>query len=43
MFEGDWKCGECSAPITKLPFNPDPARMDQLRCTDCYKKNLPQR
>lgn len=38
MVKGDWKCAECGAPITELPFEPDPSRMDQLRCRDCHRK-----
>ncbi len=36
MFEGNWKCSGCSAPITKLPFNPKSEA--NLRCIDCFKK-----
>jgi len=39
MFQGDWKCGKCEAEIKELPFEPDPSRMDQLTCKDCYKKS----
>jgi CxxC-x17-CxxC domain-containing protein len=38
MFKGDWKCSECGATITELPFEPDPNRMDQLLCRDCHQK-----
>lgn len=38
MFKGDWKCAECGAAITELPFEPDPDRMDQLLCRDCHQK-----
>jgi len=38
MFTGDWKCGGCGAAITELPFEPDPARADSLKCLDCHKK-----
>ena len=37
MHEGDWKCGKCSKPINKLPFKPNPERLDQLKCIDCFK------
>jgi len=37
MFEGNWKCGKCGAPITKLPFQPDPARLSQITCRECYQ------
>jgi len=36
-FEGNWKCGKCSKPINKLPFKPNPERLDQLKCIDCFK------
>ncbi len=39
MFQGDWKCGKCGGDIKELPFEPDPARMDQLTCRDCFKKS----
>lgn len=39
MYQGDWKCGKCGAEIKELPFEPDPSRMDQLTCKDCYKKS----
>ena len=37
MFEGNWKCSKCGGAITKLPFQPDPAREDGLVCLDCYR------
>ena len=37
MFEGNWKCSKCNNPITQLPFQPDPTRLDQLTCRDCHK------
>lgn len=37
MFTGDWECSQCHAKIDKLPFEPDPARLNQLKCRDCYK------
>lgn len=39
MYQGDWKCGKCSAEIKELPFEPDEARLDQLQCRDCYRQN----
>lgn len=36
MFQGNWQCSQCSAPITQLPFEPDPARLNQLLCRDCH-------
>lgn len=38
MFKGDWNCGKCNGEIKELPFDPDPARLNQLTCRDCYKK-----
>ena len=38
MFKGDWKCGKCGADIKELPFKPDPAREDQLKCRECYRQ-----
>jgi hypothetical protein len=35
---GDWKCADCKAEITELPFEPDPQRLDQLRCQDCHRQ-----
>ena len=40
MFKGDWKCSKCNGPITELPFNPDPSRLDQLLCRDCHRARL---
>lgn len=37
MFKGDWQCSKCSAKITELPFEPDPARMSRLLCSDCWR------
>ena len=37
-FQGDWKCSGCGAPITELPFQPDPAREGELTCFDCLKQ-----
>lgn len=40
------KCKDCEAPITQLPFNPDPSRLDSIRCQDCMRKwreNNPRR
>ena len=43
MYKGDWKCGTCSNEITELPFEPDPARLDQLLCRDCHRKRKTER
>ena len=40
MFQGNWKCAQCGADITELPFQPDPSRLDQLRCRDCHKQRM---
>jgi len=36
-FEGDWKCADCGAPITSLPF--EPRNTSNLKCIDCFKKS----
>jgi CxxC-x17-CxxC domain-containing protein len=41
MHQGDWKCSECGAPITELPFEPAPDR--PLYCRDCWKKKRDER
>lgn len=30
-------CSGCGTPISQLPFPPDPKRLNQLVCYDCYK------
>ncbi|MCK5096353.1 MAG: hypothetical protein KAR24_03300 [Candidatus Pacebacteria bacterium] len=42
MFEGNWKCSGCGAAITKLPFQPDPAREGELLCIDCHRSKREQ-
>ena len=37
MYSGDWKCADCGAAITSLPFVPRDT--SNLRCIDCFKKN----
>jgi len=32
------KCCDCQAPIEQLPFNPDPARLNTIRCAECMRK-----
>jgi len=32
------KCCDCGKKIDKLPFKPDPARLDTIRCSDCLRK-----
>lgn len=33
------KCCDCGAEIKQLPFNPDPERVDSIKCFDCIKKS----
>jgi len=37
------KCHDCGKSITQLPFNPDPSRLDSIRCQDCLGKFREQR
>jgi len=37
-FQGNWKCSKCNADITTLPFEPDPNKLDQLLCRDCFRE-----
>jgi len=37
MFQGNWVCAGCGAPITQLPFEPK-AGTSSLKCLDCFKK-----
>ena len=30
-------CSGCGKPIDKVPFEPDPARFQYLKCYDCFK------
>ncbi len=35
MYQGNWKCSDCGADITELPFEP---KSDQeIFCRDCYR------
>jgi CxxC-x17-CxxC domain-containing protein len=38
MYQGNWHCSKCQSEITELPFEPDPARLDQLLCRDCHRQ-----
>lgn len=38
-FQGDWTCSSCGGKITELPFEPDPARISNLKCFDCHKNS----
>lgn len=35
VYQGNWKCSECGAEITELPFEPDGER--PLFCRDCHR------
>jgi hypothetical protein len=40
------KCRDCGTAIDQLPFQPDPARLDTIRCQDCmrkYRESRPRR
>ena len=37
MYEGNWTCSGCGAPITQLPF--EPRDTTNLKCIDCFKKS----
>ena len=37
-YEGNWKCVDCGAAITRLPFPPEENRLGELRCRDCHMK-----
>lgn len=39
MFDVDEVCSNCNVAITQLPFQPDPARKNTLRCRDCWRKS----
>jgi len=41
MFKGSWKCSECGAEITELPFEPSGDR--PLYCRECHAKRRNQR
>jgi len=38
MYQGNWKCSKCNTDITELPFEPDPNKLDQLLCRDCFRE-----
>ena len=38
MYQGNWQCSQCQTPITELPFEPDPSRLNQLLCRDCHRQ-----
>ncbi|OHA64762.1 MAG: hypothetical protein A2667_00685 [Candidatus Wildermuthbacteria bacterium RIFCSPHIGHO2_01_FULL_47_27] len=41
MVKGNWKCSECGAEITELPFQPSGDR--PLYCKECHAKRRNQR
>ena len=41
MHQGNWKCSECGAAITELPFEPDGER--PLFCRDCHRQKRADR
>ncbi len=43
MHTGNWSCASCGGSITELPFEPDPSRVDQLKCRDCHRQSRQDR
>ena len=41
MIKGNWKCSECGAEITQLPFEPSADR--PIYCRDCWAKKRAER
>lgn len=41
MYQGNWKCADCGAEITELPFEPAPDR--PIYCRECWRKRRAQR
>ncbi|MFZ5559592.1 MAG: CxxC-x17-CxxC domain-containing protein [Patescibacteria group bacterium] len=41
MYQGNWKCSQCGAEITELPF--EPSGDLPLYCRDCHRERLEQR
>jgi len=41
MVKGNWKCAECGAEITELPFEPDGNR--PIYCRDCHRNKKQSR
>ncbi|PJE69537.1 MAG: hypothetical protein COU98_01525 [Candidatus Staskawiczbacteria bacterium CG10_big_fil_rev_8_21_14_0_10_38_10] len=39
--KGNWKCSECGAEITELPFEPAPDR--PIYCRECWRNKRNQR
>jgi CxxC-x17-CxxC domain-containing protein len=42
-FTGEWTCSDCGAKIDRLPFNPDPNRLNTLLCKDCHRAKMGNR
>jgi len=40
MFKGNWKCADCGADITELPFEPSADR--PIYCRECHQKKRSQ-
>jgi CxxC-x17-CxxC domain-containing protein len=36
MIKGNWKCTDCGAEITEMPFEPSPDR--PVYCKECWSK-----
>jgi DNA-directed RNA polymerase subunit RPC12/RpoP len=36
MFKGNYTCAKCGKSITELPFQPDPSKLDGIKCRDCH-------
>ena len=41
MFKGSWKCADCGAKISELPF--EPATDRPIYCRDCWRKKRAER
>ena len=41
MVQGNWKCADCGAEITELPF--EPAQDRPVHCKDCWRKKRAER
>lgn len=41
MIKGNWKCSDCGAEISELPFEPAPDR--PIYCKECWMKRRPKR
>lgn len=41
MFQGNWKCADCGAEITELPFKPAEDR--PIYCRECHQKRRQER